>query len=208
GALFVPSETLRLVHERSTPDAVLMRVGRGRRLWYAWKRDHAAAHPWLFDWLYDRTQKLPAGAGDLLMPTEEMRAFREEASIRATARASDQPEESVSGCYLVNLKREYRRYPWFERWLLRGEDPPPGVTVATAKQVAACRAAWDWVRHCLRGGFHPNTYKNWIKFGLIPDARWLRWLYGAPTPEGAFVVPPALQKLRKELSLTGISAAA
>ena len=45
---------------------------------------------------------------------------------------------------------------------------------------------------------------SWIGNGIIPNIDWLKWSYGAPEPDGFFVVPALLQRFRQERSHSAI----
>src|SRR5262249_5985773 len=53
-----------------------------------------------------------------------------------------------------------------------------------------------------------STYVLWLRNGQIPDLGWLKWLYGFPQPDDAFVVSLALQRLRREQSRESLVRAA
>jgi hypothetical protein len=226
GLLLVPTEAMWLVHEKSKPAAVLERAGLYWQLWYRWKDKYGQSDPWLFDWLYDRAagRTLPPAAGRVgrhrrqsvkppedrgFEPDEQMLAFRRQATTVAVGRASVRTAQeavsrpvgsTVSQGFIHSWLRRYHAYPWFERWLLCGENPPPHVTIARVPMIKACRASWDFARICSRSGNNLANYERWILHGLIPDLGWFLWLFGGPAPEGAFVVHPKLRKFRSENS--------
>src|SRR5262249_27624082 len=81
------------------------------------------------------------------------------------------------------------------------EEPPAeaNVCIATVDQISRFRQAWDYRRLCARAGLNPQkTYISWLRHGLIPDLAWRKWLFGDRRPEGAFIVEPALQRVRRE----------
>jgi hypothetical protein len=212
GTLFVPSENMLVVHERSAPGAVLERAGHSANAWHKWRAQYSIARPWLFDWLYHFADAPP---GENFAPTEAMLAFRQQSGVRAIARGSARvtawvtapwsrpPGDNVSHSVVCSWLRRYETLPWFRRWLLMGEAPPQGITVATARQIRRCRKAWDYVAHCSRAGISAQTYLAWFRRGQIPDVAWVRWLYGAPPPATAFIINAALQRLRRQMACTG-----
>jgi hypothetical protein len=103
---------------------------------------------------------------------------------------------------------QYREHAWFLDWLRHGKKAPADVIIPTLRNIRGCRAAWDWIRHCLQAEIHPGTYVLWMVRRMVPGLSWRRWLYGAPAPEGVFVVPVAARRLRKEASQKGICAGA
>lgn len=156
-------------------------------------------------------------AGVLFVPTlrlwqasmmaKRMRAKRSDGkqlSLSKLARAA-RVNKTVLRMYL----RRYAHYEWFRPWLLAGERPTSPVTIATPQQVRAASKAFDWWGHCLRADLDPGkTYPVWINTGLIPDADWLKWLYGGPIPAGAFLVTPAMERLRSAFAKGTICKAA
>jgi hypothetical protein len=209
--LFVPTEDMLLVHEASTQSAVARRAGVDGETLRRWKIAYGEQ---FLRRLYGA--KVDAEAQQPASPTALMLAFRKESSISAvraaavrtladipaTQAARYNPEVSHR---LINLwRKEYRTQPWFDGWLLRGEAPPGHVTVASAQQVRRCRSAWDFHGLCRRAEppiSAENTYiTEWLGNDRIPDVQWLLWLYGAPPPEGAFVVNIGLQSLRSEMT--------
>jgi hypothetical protein len=155
-----------------------------------------------------------------------MTAFRRETSISALAAAATRAPDhikahprrsgllrSVPPSLVKAWLKKYRGHAWFARWLLCGNSPPAGVTVATAAQVRGCRAAWDWIEHCARAGVSIDQYYHWFETEdgqppKLPGLEYLKWLYGGVDPTGVFVVPEALQRLREEMKPDRICAAA
>ena len=219
GFLFVPSEDMWNVHDSSKPSAILSRAGLARVDWFQWARKHQGSHPWLSEWLYSACPP-HADAGDF-QPTPAMLAFRKEAKIKAILAAATRPPERmqkawradyrphVTTALLSYWRRSYKQFDWFDRWLLRGEEPPVEVTVATAIQARRCALAWDYPTFCQRIGVRSDsTYVLWLSRRLIPNLDWLKWLFGAPPPSGSFVVGEELQGLRSEMGRKGILRAA
>jgi hypothetical protein len=208
-----------LVHEASKPTVVARRANVDEETLRKWRVTHGDQ---FVRWL--RGADVAPDAGEAFRPTALMLAFRKEASISAVRLAAVRDLAEVPGTQrgryreqvshrLINCWRdEYRHVPWFDGWLLRGEEPPSHVTVATAQQVRRCRRAWDYYDLCRRADppvSVENTYvTEWLGKGKIPDVEWLLWLYGAPPPSGAFVVSPALQRLRSEMTSYGATTAA
>lgn len=218
GFLLVPTEDMWSVHEASKPSAILARAGLGKVDWYQWLRRFGPGRPWLQDWLYGGP--LPADAGDF-RPTTAMLAYRREGTTRAIlAAASTATDRSraawrkdrradIQESLLSYWRRLYRAYDWFDPWLLRGSEPGPGVMVATVNQVRRCARAWDFSAFCRRIEVRSDsTYVLWLSNGQIPHLGWLKWLYGAPAPAGAFVVTAELQRLRHQMGQKAILRAA
>jgi len=217
GLLFVPTEDMRAVHEASRPTAILARADLGRKEWGLWKTQYEADHPWLSEWLYSSCA-MPAGqAAGGFQPTDAMLAFRKEAKISAILAAAIRPPErmqeawrrdyspSVTDSLLSYWRRLYKQFDWFDRWLLRGGEPPAEVTVVTSLMARRCSRAWDYAAFCRRIGIHSDgTYVLWIRRKQIPDLDWLKWLFGAAPPAGAFVVSGRLQNLRREMGQKAI----
>jgi hypothetical protein len=207
---------MHLVHEAGKPSAVLKRAGLDPDRWWEWKKKYAASHPWLFDWLYCPKMDPPPGpAGEII--TEAMHQFRTCATITAVAEAARRPRRKrarssragrhVSADMTNHWRRKFGEYPWFERWLLRGEDSPAEarVTIATPDQVKRCSLAWHYPTLGKAAGLGSHTtYYEWLRSGLIPNLPWLRWLYGDRAPESVFVVPPSLVRLRAEKTVACI----
>lgn len=219
GLLFVPTEDMWLVHEQAKPAAIMARAGLTSNAWADWKRRYGKSHPWVFDWLYNPTtgpscgqsREFPTASALVLEPTEGMKQFRLESSQSAIASAAartmtEQRRQcgrkgtgNVSQGLLVYWLNKHQEFPWFGRWLLRGEDPPVNVTVANRNQIRRCREAWHYIRLLRMAGIKANgTYYRWIEDRQIPNADWLKWLYGGPVPNGVLVVPDALQEYRRQ----------
>jgi hypothetical protein len=218
---FVPCEDMWIVREKSKPDAVLKRANLSTRTWGHWKYEHQDK-PWLFEWLYLHSDALPkklSPEANGFKPTKSMHAFREQSSIAAIAdaaeRSKDQRKASWQAPYsdhvtkqlIWSWRKKYKDYPWFERWLLRGEDAD-GIHIARLHQIRGAARAWNFAFLCRDAGMDPGTYCDWINSGRIPDLPWLLWLYGGPIPDGAFVVRESLQRLRSEYSKSAICKAA
>jgi hypothetical protein len=91
---------------------------------------------------------------------------------------------------------------------LFGGTPPRGITVPTAKVVAACRAAWDFRGHCRKAGLKSEAYYDWLRRGYLPTFDLLLWLFGWNQPKNLFVVGPKLQQARQEKTQDRICRAA
>jgi hypothetical protein len=211
------------VHERGTPLAILRRAGLSETLWWTWKKELGASHPWLFEWLYHRRTLSPQDAGAEFTPTPAMHAFRRESRAKAILRAAHRTAhqvaaesqkhrrygQQVSVRLAVTWLKRYRPQAWFRAWLLCGEAPPSNVTVATLGQIRFCRKAWDFTAHCRSARLVPTTsYCRWIGHRTLPDLGWLKWLFGDLEPDGIFVVSLALQALRRERLQDHVRAAA
>jgi hypothetical protein len=212
GFLLVPSEDMRLVHEHAKPIAVRDRAGISLETWSAWK-DHPPEF-WL--WLYQhgyqgQDPEPPAG----ITVDDEVLAFRRETSPGAIARAAirdlrrrertrQKLNAAVSKGAIGKWLRDFRNYPWFKGWLLRGEGPPPNVILATEGQVKRFWAAFDYATHCSNAGLNRvTTYVRW--YGKqIPTVEWLLWVFGFNEPDGSLVMRPTLQQLRTEMTEDGI----
>jgi hypothetical protein len=200
GKLFVPDPVLLKVRNASSPAAVLRRAGLSPGLWHWWTKDRTQHKDHLADWLYGLQ---PAG-NFAVTPTPAMQNFRRCASLSAIAAAVGRR----TSCLRMWLRR-YQELDWFPGWLLRGEDPPPDVVVATEKEAGRMRDWCDFAGHCEQIETKPmNSYVEWLRFGKIPTVRWLLWLYGWREPDGAFVVSEKLQRLRVEQTPTAICKAA
>jgi hypothetical protein len=211
GFLFVPTEDMWNLHEASKASTIGKRAGLGTKIWYQWKTKYGEGRPWLPEWLYAACP-LPADAGDF-QPTPAMFAFRQEATIRAILSAAPRSKLAawrrdsrphVTEALLSHWRRLYKEYEWFDRWLLRGEDPPPDVRAVTVQEAQRCSAAWDFATFCQRVRIQGDTYVGWLSRGLIPSLGWLKWLFGWPAPAGAFVVGAELQRLRREMGRRAI----
>jgi len=221
--LFVPCETMLLAHEESTERAVARRAGLKRTVVSHW-RVRNPDMPWLMDYLYNAD--LPEDVLVKAVAERNRKAwllFRKESQVESIVRAvrlrvsqeanarrklglgkgglTKNLESSRVRAWLRSWRKEHAsKYPEFDfpKWLLRGQDPPPNVTVATRLMIRRCTLAWDYVAHCEQAGFGFEHYLRSLRKGLIPDLRWLNWLYGARGPAGVFVVTRDLQKLRSE----------
>jgi hypothetical protein len=217
GFLFVPAEDMWNLHDASKPSAILARAGLGRALWSQWERTHGKDRPRLLKWLY-WLDDWPADAG--FQPLPSMVAFRQQSRIRAILDAAPRSEVTMRGAWrhdykhhvtealLSHWRRLYRRFDWFDAWLLRGVDPPDTVRVVTVQEARRCSRAWDFATFCQRAGIRSDTYVLWLSNRQIPDISWLKWLFAAPEREGVFVVSRELQRLRHETGRTAILAAA
>ncbi|MFL5242422.1 MAG: hypothetical protein ACJ8FY_09970 [Gemmataceae bacterium] len=217
--LFIPTEDMWNIHEASKLSAICARAGVGRVDRQIKKL--CGEMPWFEDWLYSN-RALPIESSEIkFRPTPAMLAFRKEATIRAILAAAPRSKDRMQSAWrrdyrplvkdslLSHWQMLYKAYDWFNPWLLRGKKPPSHVTVVTAQQARRCSHAWDFATFCRRAGFRSDsTYVLWLGRHLIPDTRWLRWLFGAPAPAGAIVVGHELQRLRKEMSRKGVLRAA
>jgi hypothetical protein len=96
--------------------------------------------------------------------------------------------------------QQHAHVEWFSRWLLQGLGAPEGVYVPGVDVVNRCAKAWHYRAHCRAAGLDGQIYVKWFRDRSIPDLRWLRWLYGAPSPVGVFVVDHRWQRLRVEMT--------
>lgn len=224
GALFVPTEDMWLVHEQATLSAVVRRSDTTERVVKRWSKDLDIELPKLIEWFYsdykpresfNRLPPLPNGQP----PTALMRAVREEARLSSIANATQRSVEQLSATRAKRLAPRVSvplicswfdslaEHEWFRPWLLRGQRVPDEVTVATRELVRRARRAWDYVAHLRATGVRDRgTYPRWL--AEFPNQSYLRWLYGGPNPEGVFVVPLRLQRLRNESTETAICLAA
>jgi hypothetical protein len=208
--LFVPTTAMRRIHEASRPAAVGLRAELGRMTYRHWMRTLGPVHPWLADWLYT-TRKLPPPEANGFKPTAAMEAFRKQSSYSSLISAvkKDYPKLKLSDSLIGHWRQLYKSHSWFDRWLLRGEEAPPEVTVVTVDQADRCERAWDFNEFCRRLECEADaTYVQWMKRGLITSVGWLRWLFGWPEPTGSYVVTAGLQRLRSEMGREGITRAA
>jgi hypothetical protein len=212
--LFVPSDDMWLVHELNKPAVVLERAGLRPRFWERLK-GRFESNPVLFDWVYGHLRKLPEDATPRCDVLEKLLAFRAAASVKVVAtkairnpeRLATRKRESshVTEQTIYHWLRVYQEHPWFERWLLRGQDQVERVTIVTADEVRRGRKAMDWRRICRAAGLNPtSSYSRWLHTGKIPDQRFRQWLYGGPAPNGVFIVGEELQRLHDEMSETGV----
>jgi hypothetical protein len=198
-SLFVPFPMLLRTHEATTLAAICARAGVSTNACRLWVKQH----PWLEGWLYGGP--LPTGVGNFRR-TRAMLAFRRSTSIKGEGGIA--AAVGKTGACLRSWLAQYHAKSWFRPWLLRGEEPPADVTVATEKQRARMAAWCDFASHCRRAGMHRGTYYDWLHHVLIPDLGWLQWLFGWPEPAGAFVVDEKLQRLRHEQTPMAICEAA
>ncbi len=210
GILFVPTEDMWNIHEASKPSAISVRAGLGRVARYQWVRKYGRDHPWLPEWLRNSCA-IPADSGGF-QPTPAMLAFRQQATIRAILSAVPRAQAAwrhdrrphVTEALLSYWRRVYRKFDWFDSWLLRGEDPSAGVVIITTQQARRCSLAWDFASFCQLAKITSDTYVRWLGQRVIPSLDWLKWLFGGPVPAGTFVVGPELQRLRGQMSRKGI----
>jgi len=139
GFLFVPTEDMWNVHEASKPSAILARARLGEKDWYQWKRKYEADYPWLPEWLYGSSAMASNGSATGFQPNDFMLAFRREARIRSVLAAASRTEERMNRAWrrdyrpyikdslLSNWRTLYKKFEWFDPWLLRGEKLPPEV---------------------------------------------------------------------------------
>jgi len=201
--LFVPSEGMHAVHKQGTQASIAARAGFHTGTWVKFKTRHPEMMRWIYRMCHCRARCncfLPDGA----IPTDAMVAARKEASMDAIARAA-----GVSLRAVRSWLEEHKDYVWFEGWLLRGETAPANVIVLGPKEARRYSGAWDYIRFCKRARLaYGATYLRWLKEKLTPGLAWRKFLFGAPCPAGAFIVPPKLEQLRKESSETSILRAA
>jgi hypothetical protein len=143
----------------------------------------------------------------LFVPLERMWHIRDAAkvcreregkvAIAGIARALGEPVHNIEAT-IAHWRELYGDKEWFDPWLLDNKQAPDDVCVATLSMIRRCRAAWDHMVHCRKAGIRETSYYRWFKNGLIPDQRFVWWLYGATKPLNCFVVYPELQRLRKE----------
>jgi hypothetical protein len=155
-----------------------------------------------------RTKIYTAADGRLLfVSTEGMWAMHNAArECRAQGReATPTNLGTVLRCSASDVSRTiwtwrgwYRSYAWFVDWLFCAERFPPNVQVATLDMIRRCRTASDYIAHCREANVRAVNYYRWLKTGLIPNVAWFRWLYGAPPPQGFFVVRWPLVCFRQE----------
>ena len=215
GLLFVPTEEMWKVHSQSSPYRILKTIGRTQDNWANWRKKFEGSAPWLFEWLYNHPSPCPDDAFSL---TQTMLDFRLAARISSIAsRAVRAPEQITTKRQNANVSPRLIAYwlaihkdcQWFKPWLLRGEDAPPHVTIPSKKQIQLCRQAFDFAGYQTEDGHSLYvSYRRWISGRHIPDQAWLKWLFGGPEPEGAFIVDSALQRLRHEKTRWNICAAA
>jgi hypothetical protein len=213
GILLVPTCDQWYVHEASKFFAILERAGLGRPAWAHDRHKIEVAHPGFHSWLYG-ARALPTNGFE---PEDSMLAFQKHATIAAILAAASRSRKRVQAGWrsdycaeigdnlLSYWRKKHKEQPWLERWLLRGEEAPPHVTVATLQQIQRCTRAWDYGAFCKRMGSRADsTYGLWLSDGLIPNVGWLRWLFNGPVPKGAFVVIWPLQRLRGEMGIKAI----
>jgi hypothetical protein len=226
--LFVPHEDMRLVHEASTPTEVARRAGLSPRIYQHWRWTHGTSHPWLLRWIYG--DDCPVDGKDFPF-SSEMHKFRNAAQVKSIAAASvrkpdflwvsSQPrrEKTVPTdmihYWLRDYRQKYRGQDWFEGWLLRGEDPPPHITIPKMEEVRRCARAWDYVSLARAARMRrASDYELWFRRATIPVGQdrsaWLLWLYSSKgyRRAPAFVVVPKLQAYRRRGSAKAIRKAA
>lgn len=204
------------MHEASKPAAISARAGLGKDYFRNQVRTYVQDYSWIADYLYAARELPKDGSADGL-PVDSMLAFRGEATIQAILRAARRSNEQlrmqwgkgkrehVSDALLSNWRRQFKQYPWFDRWILRGETPPSDVTVVTVQQARRASRAWDFSTFCSDLGIHcDGNYVLWLRKKQIPDLRLLKWLFGFRPPEGVYIVSEALQRLRHENGWKGI----
>jgi hypothetical protein len=229
--LLVPPPNMWFVHESSKPTAIASRLGIFRGSFDNWGRIYRDRVPWLPKWLYG--EEPPADA-DMSLITDGMRAFRAKTQITAIAEETPRPaKEAWVGCRPrkrnhvtveeIRLWRNQCReaYPdqgWIDDWLLRGQEPPQGITVITPDQARRCAKAWDYVGLCQSAeiGSYLNNYYVWLTRPpkTVPDGddrlAWLKWLYSNSSYRRApaYIVTPELQDYRRRCSMMGTAALA
>jgi hypothetical protein len=145
-------------------------------------------------WLYHEQSKATPGAG-----IHQLSKAVEKAAKETPTTARDKCS-STGPLYELLKNFENEGHDWIRGWLLRGQDAPAHVILATPEQIRLARVWWDFTAHCEAADLEtPNTsYCRWIKQGLIPNLDFLKWLFGGSEPAGVFVVTEALQRLRRE----------
>lgn len=209
--LLVPSPGMARLHEGSRPTAICERAGLlPDKSWYRWRRQYSGSHPWILGlgedgsaWIFgdDPPSKIHIPVkvtSSPHVPDDRMFRFRAEATQTALVTAA-----SSTGCASNAMVRRWLRnfghLPWFRPWLLRGEEPPSNVFVASQRLIDRCRQAWHYRKHLTQadaGANDPKTYIRWIK--QLPEVWGAFWLFGGGTPEEWFVVSESLLRLRHE----------
>jgi hypothetical protein len=221
GDLFVPWQSLVLIHEASGLPSVLKRAGHSLTYPHLWRKEFGQVWQEFEDWLYDWRRRRPPPAA--VQPTAVMRDCRRETSRGAILRAARKlaqdrgllgkgPARGFRGpgfspVALHHALKKYRDRPWFQPWLLRGAELPPEVKLVTPLQANAARRAWHYTELCRRAGIQRDTYAGWIEKGTVPDD-WRPWLFGEDAPAGVFVVDRPLLRLQEQMTDKGIAAAA
>lgn len=219
--LFVPLKQMWLLHEATKPAAVLSRAGLHKTQWNEWQRQFANA-PWVCRWLYwarpekrilkpQREVKRPLRP-DEFQATGDMIRFRLHSSLSATIRDLHSAKllRGVDEKQARKWLKIFKRFDWFEGWLLRGEGPPEDVRLPTSANVDACRAAWDYPTICKAVGTPQHVYQAWIE-KLFPRedlGQWVAWLFGDFPPAGWYIVPRKIEQLHFRRSPAGIAKAA
>jgi hypothetical protein len=221
GFLFVPTEDQWNVREQSKPSTIATQAELGKDFFTNQVRTYGQRFPWIAEYLY-AVRELPRdGSADGFETTPGMLAFRNHATIQAILGRAKRSKEQVkftwakgkrnhvSDALLSAWRKQFKDYEWYDRWQLRGEEPPPNVRVVTVQQSQRASRAWDFSTFCADLGFRADgTYVLWLRNGQVPDLGWLKWLYGFLPPDGAYVVSLALQRLRHEKSRKGVARAA
>jgi hypothetical protein len=215
--LFVPNEEMWALHEASKPTAICERAGLSRQYHRQVIKRLGQQYPWLNHLMY-APRLLPPTEANGFKFTDEMTAFRNEASIESILAAAPRPKEKVAAAWrsdraetvtdslLSHWRRKFSNQKWFDSWLLRGESPPEQITVAPPQLVSRFSAAWDIQAIRRRARVGSESYNRWLKLGRIPSLEWLKWLFGAPAPTAVFVVDVTLQRLRREMGQEAIIA--
>ena len=172
------------------------------------------------------------GAEDFL-PDEAMLACRSECSTNAICRAAaeilagqafhkgtnavwkpgSRRRDAKHHSYLKLLRfGKSNGLPWWRGHLLRGEQPPADVKIASDNQVERMLGATDYVAFCREAEIKPVAFCRWFSKNIIPAGElripFLLFLYGAAKPDGWTIIDRRMRKLHDERTPAGICAAA
>lgn len=223
--LFVPTEEMWLWHNATKPRAILRRAGLPEKRWKEWEKRFRET-PWVLEWLY--WKQAPPDGVKLVYPSDEktiarglregefyvddeLLGFRRVSSVRQVQQhlAAEHPDKPLSYGQFQQWCRTFADAEWVIAWLSRGADFPEGVTVATVKEIAKCRQAWDYEKLLASLDVRNTAYRKWLEsFPEENRGGWLFWLYGWDAPEGWYVVPQKALELKRRISPSGIAEAA
>jgi hypothetical protein len=197
---FVLTEEMWRVHDASKIEAIIFSARLKRTVLKQWKKRYGDRWEEVRLWIYkpwtlpgELDRHFPEGLGK---PTKGLLACRRKARPTSIGQATEPP---VPHRTIYTWLENRKNLKWYEGWLVRGEDPPPNVTLATQEQIRQAREVWDYVGHCQNAEISPrDSYCQWIIDGRIPNLDWLHWLFGAPPPKGVYVVPLTLQDLQEQ----------